>query len=126
VFKNAMSFKTGINYSQINEKFSFIQTNLVQVTYIIDPVRGDTTGSYTVRGSRYKTTYNHYRTLDIPLLMGYELGNGRLHANINAGAIINVYSWQKGDILDTSFQPVSITTGKGVSSYQYKNNLGLG
>ncbi len=125
VFNNGMSLRTGINYSQINEKFTFLQGNLVQVTYIID-ANGDTTGSYTVTGTRYKTTHNKYRSVDIPLLAGYELGNGRLHANINAGAIINAYSWQKGDVLDTAFQPVSITTGKASTPYGFKTNLGVG
>jgi hypothetical protein len=125
VFNNGVSIRTGINYSQINEKFSFVQGNLVQITYIID-ANGDTTGSYITTGTRYKTTINKFRTIDVPILIGYEVGNGKLHANINAGVIINAYSWQKGDVLDTAFRPVSITTGKSSSPYQFKTNIGLG
>lgn len=125
VFNNAMSVRVGVNYSQINEKFTFKQGGLVQVTYIIN-ANGDTTGSYITTGTRYKTTHNKYRSVDIPLVVGYELGNGRLHANINAGAVINVYSWQKGEVLDTSYSPVSMTTGKGSSAYQFKSNAGVG
>ena len=54
------------------------------------------------------------------------MGNGKFHANINAGVIINAYSWQKGEVLDSAFKPVSITTGKTNSPYQYKTNIGLG
>ena len=126
VFNNGMSLRTGLNYSQINEKFTLVQGNIVQVTYIIN-AQGDTTGSYTVTGTRYKTTYNKYRTLDIPLIVGYELGNGKLHANLNAGAIVNVYSWQKGDVLDAAGNPVNITTGKNSASpYGFKTNIGIG
>ncbi len=125
VFKNSMSVRSGVNYSQINEKFTFNQGNVVQVTYIINN-NGDTIGSYTTTGARYKTTINRYRSIDIPLLIGYEMGNGKLHANINAGAIVNVYSWQKGDVLDASGNPVSITTGKSSSPYQFKTNAGVG
>lgn len=125
VFNNSMSLRTGINYSQINEKFTFVQGNLVQITYIIN-ANGDTTGSYITTGTRYKTTHNKYRSIDVPLLVGYEIGNGRLHANINAGVVVNVYSWQKGEVLDTTFQPVIITTGKGSSPYQFKTNAGVG
>ena len=125
VFKNSISVRGGINYSQINEKFTYVQGNLVQVTYIIN-ANGDTTGSYVTTGTRYKTTHNKYRSIDVPLSIGYEVGNGRLHANINAGVVINVYSWQKGEVLDTSYQPVNITTGKGSSPYQFKTNAGLG
>ena len=125
VFGNGMSIRTGINYSQINEKFTYVQGNLVQITYIID-ANGDTTGSYITTGTRYKTTHNKFRTIDVPLLIGYELGNGKFHANINAGVIINAYSWQKGEVLDSAFKPVSITTGKANSPYQYKTNIGMG
>ena len=125
VFNNGMSVRTGVNYSQINEKFTFVQGNLVQVTYIID-ANGDTTGSYVTTGTRYKTTYNKFKTIDVPLLIGYEMGNGKFHANINAGVIVNVYSWQKGEVLDANYQPVSITTGKTNSAYRYKTNTGLG
>ena len=125
VFNNSMSVRGGVNYSQINEKFSFNQGNVVQVTYIINN-NGDTIGSYTTTGARYKTTINRYRSIDIPIMVGYELGNGKLHANINAGPVINIYSWQKGDVLDASGNPVSITTGKNKSPYQFKTNAGIG
>lgn len=125
VFNNSMSVRGGVNFSQINEKFTFNQGNIVQVTYIIN-ANGDTVGSYTTTGSRYKTTINRYRSIDIPLMIGYELGNGKLHANINAGPVINIYSWQKGDVLDASGNPVSITTGKSSSPYQFKTNAGVG
>jgi len=126
VFNNSTSIRFGLNFSQINESFTYIQGNIVQTTFNIDPVTGDTTGSYTVRGSRYKTSYNHYRNLDIPVTIGYELGNGRFHANINAGLIANIYSWQTGNELDTNAQPVSITTNKGPAAYQFRTNIGLG
>lgn len=125
VFNNAMSFRTGINFSQVNEKFKFVQGQMVQLVYIIDS-NGDTTGSYATTGTRYKTTHNRYRTIDIPLTVGYEMGNGRLHTNINAGLVVNIYSWQKGDILDNAGQPINITTGKASSPYQFKTNVGLG
>ena len=125
VFNNSMSVRGGVNYSQINEKFTFNQGNIVQVTYIINS-NGDTVGSYTTTGSRLKTTINRYRSIDIPIVVGYEIGNGKLHANINAGAIVNIYSWQKGDVLDQSGNPVSITTGKASSPYQFKTNAGIG
>lgn len=125
VFNNGMSIRTGINYSQINEKFTFSQGSIVQVTYIIN-ANGDTTGSFITTGTKYKTTINKFRTIDVPVLIGYELGNGKLHANINAGLMVNVYSWQKGDVLDTAYKPVSITTGKSNSPYQFKTNIGIG
>ena len=54
------------------------------------------------------------------------MGNGKLHVNINAGPVINIYSWQKGEVLDTALRPVNITTGKESSPYQFKTNAGVG
>jgi hypothetical protein len=125
VFNNGMSVRTGFNFSQINEKFSYAQENVVQIVYVINN-QGDTTDSYYVRGTRYKNSYNNYRTIDVPLVLGYELGNEKLRANINAGAVINIYSWQNGQTLDNDGNLVSITTGKQNNPYQYKTNVGIG
>jgi hypothetical protein len=125
VFNNAMSFRTGVNFSQVNEKFTFVQGNIIQVVYVTD-ANGDTTGSYATTATRYKTTFNKYRTIDIPLLIGYEMGNGRFHTNLSAGVIINLYSWQKGDVLDTAYKPINISTGGNASPYQFKTNMGVG
>lgn len=126
VYKNGLSFKVGINYSQINEKFTFVLNNFSQVTYTTDPVTGDTTGSFITRGNAKKNTYNHYRSIDLPLLAGYELSAGNFHINFNAGAIVNIYSWQKGEVMGLNNKPVNITTGKASLPYQYKTNIGLG
>lgn len=126
VFNNGMSFKTGINFSQINEKFSYMAANVVQNRFIVNSFTGDTTGNYAVTGTQYKNVYNHYRTVDVPLLVGYEMGNGKLYTNVNAGAIINCYSWQKGEILDATGKPVNITTGSSNSVYEFRNNIGIG
>jgi hypothetical protein len=135
VFNNGMSLRTGVNYSQINEKFKYINQNDIRYILIITPRQVIINGTpttvfdtlrYTETGTRIRTTYNRYRSVDIPLQLGYEFGNGRLHTNISAGAIINVYSWQKGDVLDSAYQPVSITTGKGSSAYGFKTNIGVG
>jgi len=136
VFNNGMSVRAGANFSQINEKFKYVNPSEIRyitviTTRVIIRAPGDTiyvndTLRYQQNGTRVKTTANRFRSIDIPITVGYELGNGKLHANINAGAIINLYSWYKGDVLDTLYQPVSITTGKGNTQYQYKTNIGVG
>jgi hypothetical protein len=136
VFNNGTSIRAGINYTQVNEKFIFFNPNEIKfitviTTRVVIRAPGDTiyindTLQYQQSGTRIKTTINRYRNIDVPLVIGYELGNGKIHANINAGVIINVYSWYKGDVLDSLYQPVSITTGKSNSIYQFKNNIGVG
>lgn len=124
VFGSGMSFRTGINYSQINEQFRSEKGRITQNVYLIN-TNGDTTGSYVQSGTQYKTSTNKYRSIDIPVLVGYELGNGRLHANINAGAMINISSSQKGFMLDNNGNAVDISSGKSSSVYQYKTKAGV-
>ena len=70
-----LAFRTGINYSQISEKFEYFNGSEV-TTEIVENYgpNGEFLGTDTivVTGSRYKTTFNKYRTLDIPILLGYE------------------------------------------------------
>jgi hypothetical protein len=126
VFANGVSISAGLHYSQINEKFSFVQSNIVQLTYTINPTTGDTISISSITGTRYKTTINRYRTIDMPLLIGYEMGNTNWHVNVHAGAVVNMYSWQKGDALDVNLKPISITTGVATDAYKYKTNIGVG
>lgn len=125
LFNNFVSIRAGINYSQVNEKFNYEQGHIVQTVNIYDE-NGNVIGSYATTSTRYKTTHNRYHTIDIPVTVGYEMGNDRLRANINAGVVLNIYSWQKGDLLDYNYEPVNITTGKSSSPYQFKTNAGLG
>ncbi|HUS02891.1 MAG TPA: hypothetical protein VMY77_14235 [Chitinophagaceae bacterium] len=136
VFNNGTSVRAGVNFTQVNEKFLYFNPSEIKyvtviTTRVVIRAPGDTiyindTLQYQQTGKRTKITYNRYRNIDIPVVFGYELGNGKIHANINAGVIINVYSWYKGDVLDSLYQPVTITTGKSNSIYQFKNNVGVG
>lgn len=124
VFGSGMSFRTGINYSQLNEQFTSEKGRIVQNVYIINS-NGDTTGTYAQTGTLYKTSTNKYRSIDIPVSIGYELGNGRLHSNVSMGAMINIRSSQTGFVLDKSGNAVDITSGKTSSIYQYKTKAGV-
>lgn len=124
VFRNGVSIRTGLNYSQVNERFKYVKGNVTHNIYITNTA-GDTTGTYVERGTQYQQSTNVYRSLDIPLVAGYELGNGRIHANVNAGVMINILSRQKGYVLAPSGLPVDISTGKSNSVYSYKTNAGV-
>ncbi len=129
-----LMIKSGVQFSQINEKFSYKTENERRLTTVIT-IRtiirspGDTvlirdTSTVEQIGYRVKTTYNRYRSIDIPVVIGYEWGNEKLRASVNAGVILNVHSWQRGEMLDTSLSTVSFnkTTGGQV----FKQNIGLG
>lgn len=124
--------KTGLQYSQINERFDYKSENerkavtVITVRTIIrspgDTVRVTDTSTLEQVGYRVKTTYNRYRSIDIPLIIGYEFGNENFRTSINGGLIFNLLSWQHGDMLDTTFTPVAFNK----SSASFKRNVGLG
>jgi hypothetical protein len=124
VFNNGFNIRAGLNYSQINEKFKFVQGNIIQVVFIINAT-GDTIGSYQTSSTRYKTSFNHYKTLDIPVTIGYETSRGKWNVNFNTGLIVNIHSWNQGEVLNDSLQPVNIS-GLSHNPYQFKTNIGIG
>ncbi len=132
-FGNNLLLKTGMQYSQINEKFSYRSENERKQTTLITIRKeilatGDTvmirdTSMIEQIGYRVKTTFNRYRSIDIPLIASYEWGNDNLKAGVSAGVILNLYSWQKGESLDTSYVPVAFNKDGGRT---FKRNIGVG
>ncbi len=130
---NNWLLKTGLQYSQINQKFSYRNENEIKTTTVITTrsiVRspGDTvivTDTSTLRqiGYSVKTIRNHYRSIDIPLTLGYQFGNEDLTIGINAGVVFNITSWYQGELLDTSLTSVPMSK---ISNSYYRSNIGMG
>ncbi|HEY6976582.1 MAG TPA: hypothetical protein VH396_09830, partial [Chitinophagaceae bacterium] len=121
--------KVGFQYSEINEKFNYTNKNAVRtVPVVIQRLLADETGAMHVvfdtsnliqAGTQYKLTYNHYKSIDIPILIGYETSGDRFKAAINTGIILNIKTSYSGDVLDASLNPIDIG-----SNSVYKSNTG--
>lgn len=129
--------KGGVNYSQINERLRTINYNEKQLTQIITirtviRAPGDTlfirdTSYFEQTGTRYITTYNRYRFIDIPVIFSYEFGNPEiLSFSVNAGPVFNITSFYRGKVLDTAYSPVQISTSKGNGPNNWRSNIGVG
>ncbi|MBY0478217.1 MAG: MSCRAMM family adhesin SdrC [Chitinophagaceae bacterium] len=129
--------KAGVNYSQINERLRIVNENQKQTTQIITTrtvirAPGDTlfirdTTYFEQTGTRYRTTYNRYRFIDIPVIFSYEFGSPEILAfSINAGPVFNITSFYRGEVLDTTFSPVKISTARGNGPNHWRNNIGIG
>ncbi|MEM9820657.1 MAG: hypothetical protein AAF985_06275 [Bacteroidota bacterium] len=137
VSQEGFALRSGLVYSQITEVFDYKNENevriFVSVEYEIDPFSGDTLSSREVitreEGTRLKTTYNKYRMLDIPLILGYEWYFKRFSLDVNAGVYFNVLFKQKGDILspDTypNLAPVSISSDNPNAQPVFLDKLGV-
>ena len=125
LFKNGINIRGGFNFSQINEKFTFTQGNIIQIIYETNAA-GDTIRSYQTESTRYKITHNRYVSFDIPLTVGFEKAINNWEINLNAGVLMNLTSQYRGDILDKNFQPVAINSSISENQYRLKNNIGIG
>lgn len=128
-----LSIKTGLQYSQINERFTYKTENETRTTTVVTVrsiVRapGDTlfvrdTSTLTQVGFKTNTVKNRFRTLDIPVLASVQFGNDNLKWGVTAGAIVNLSSWYEGVLLDSSLAAVAVGKDNGM---MYKKNIGLG
>jgi hypothetical protein len=125
VFASGVSVKIGANYSQINERFFAKNGYELSRVFTVNNL-GDTTSNYFVSTPKYEKSTNVYRSVDIPLQMGYEMGNGKFHGNISAGVNINIVSSQKGNVIDQAGLAVNIGSDDAkATKYKNKTNAGI-
>ena len=125
--------KTGVWVSQINERFSYKTENEIKTTTVVtvrniirapgDTLRISDTSSVQQIGYKNTVVGNRYKTLDIPVIIGYEFVKGSLKFGINAGVIVNVKHGFEGAVYDSSL--TAITVNKETNNV-YKTNIGLG
>ncbi len=125
--------KTGVWVSQMNERFSYKTENEIKTTTVVtvrNIIRapGDTlkiSDTSSVQQIGYKNTVvgNRYKTLDIPVIIGYEFGKGSLKFGINAGVIFNMKHGFEGAVYDSSLTAININKE---TNNVYKTNIGLG
>ncbi|MBK8699870.1 MAG: hypothetical protein IPN29_10175 [Saprospiraceae bacterium] len=111
-WNNGVALKSGVNYSRINEKFTYTDPNSMQIKTItiikyiyddqfniIDSVK--TTENVSIPGANTVTNYNHISLIDIPVLFQYTMpGKKRLSYSASIGPFINVGISQSGKILN--------------------------
>lgn len=104
--KAGFTLKSGLNYTQINERFDYINPDSVRVIVEIDTNTGDTLDVRTEYGIGSTRTHNTYRMVDIPVLIGMELPfHDRFSLSINTGVYFNLLFIAEGRHLRTDFSP---------------------
>ncbi len=102
-------FRTGLNYTRINEKFEHAFTEVENDTLVdgIQEIYIDANGDssmvigsvpFTRTTSYKKRTYNSLTMLDIPLIAGYRLGSEKWGLLAEAGAYFNINLQSEGNI----------------------------
>lgn len=130
--RNGIFFSTGINYTQIDEKFS--SRSSIEETSAKEDIAKEITGldgtvtreSGTIDVLKQinwdKIIYNYYHFIDIPFSIGYSYGaNNNWNLELSSGVSYNLVFAKKGQIIGLDGYPVDINKNKGL----FKNNSGL-
>ncbi len=131
VTSSGLALRSGVNYSEIKERLEFAKENEVRVviTKKFGPT-GDIIGidTTTETYTRRLMTNNTYRTIDIPILLGYEKRFKKVTLTANGGAYVNVLFKQKGAFLSPYDNlPVSFTaTENPEDAPAFREKLGIG
>ncbi|WP_026769637.1 outer membrane beta-barrel protein [Asinibacterium sp. OR53] len=134
-FSDNFVLKAGLQYGQINQQFAYRSENEIKTTTVVtqrqiirgpgDTVIVNDTSVLRQIGYRNNTVTNHFRTIDVPVTIGYQFGRDEddFRVGINAGVIFNLSSWYQGVVLDKSLATVPIDKA---STAIYKSNIGMG
>jgi hypothetical protein len=133
VFGNGLAVRLGAVYNQINERarFDSLGTGAITTTYKVNVLANgllDTVSitTLTTDGIFRKTRHNRYRSIDIPLQIGYEmpLKNG-WRLGINGGVNFNITAWQKADIVGENLRQLSVSSGINQPNAVFNTRLGM-
>lgn len=128
---NGLGLKTGLNYSQVNEKFTYVDKDSdivkeVVTTIIVDGVATIDTNTIIIPGTRDIVSTNKYRSFDIPLLLSYEWDvRERTYMTVNGGAYLNLLFKESGKMLSPSGEVIDLADSSGDKLAIFKNNIGL-
>lgn len=133
-FRGGLALRTGLTYTDIMERFrtndpdaDITRVITIQIDTIFEgpsPVIKIDTLSIIEYGQRDKVDLNHYRFVDIPLIVGYEMDRGRWFLSMNAGLLFNLATAQRGTILAMDGSPISIDSEKAGAQHPYKTRVG--
>lgn len=131
VMGNGIAIRSGVNYSTINERFEYIKENEVRV--VITKKYGPNgevtdTDTTTENYSRRLLTKNSYRTLDIPIIVGYEKQFKKMTLSANGGIYVNAHFKPKGEFLSPiDSLPVSFSAYESEQNAPvFRDKLGIG
>ena len=131
IHRSGFMASTGINYSQIDEEFNYFSVNnetifdsvlvrvIIDSTGMADSIR-EWRPTY-VQSIREVLTYNYFRSVDIPIALGYQFHHGKWTIEAQGGLLFNLLFKKEGQILDTSLSEVAIDENTSL----FRDRLGM-
>ncbi len=128
--RSGFGLSSGLNYTQINERFRFNQAissidTVYGIKYLVVNLDNDTIPIYGDVPHEKKTTYqkeyyNKYRMFDIPVLLGYHHKGRNYSIGVQAGVFVNLSLSAQGQIMQSATEFTNIGTA-GV----FRSNIGM-
>lgn len=125
-----LALRTGLQYTQFNEKFDYTDNSeeTITITNVYGP-NGEIIGTDTLVETtmQRQIAYNNYRMVDIPLLVGYEWRRPKWTLAFNGGPLINVLFRARGDFLSPDdMSPVDFSSDATGTYPAFRREIGLG
>ncbi len=133
-FRDRIELKTGLGLRRLHEVFDFTDPNASRtITSIITdtiynngtPVIRTDTSIITEYGQRIKLSNNNYTFIDIPLIAGYRFDVKQHRFWFHAGVSMNMKFWQRGDLLSSDQEIVSISSNDPNRHRLFKTSTGI-
>lgn len=119
--KERFSISTGVEYLQLNERFDYTKSEVVDLIYHVNPNTGVVTGPYPIFKNISSSGQIRHKLVNIPLTVGYKLLDKDFELQLDAGVYLNVHSKSTGKIMVASDSIGSIE-----NLNMYKGSLGMG
>lgn len=121
MINNQWSINTGINFTQVKEKFTTTRPGYTVITIIHDP-NGIPIDTLVQTGTLINEAENRYTLLDIPVTLGYEYKFNDWGLGLEAGVDFNLSLSTRGKIFNGSQDVLKLEDQKDI----YKTSLGMG
>ncbi len=115
--RSGLYLKTGVELSAIRERFDrreTIERTEIRPNQLLEVITQSDTTIYIygdapvqIQENKIWKVWNTYRTVGIPLLIGYQSDFGKFTYGIDLGGIYNLHYDFEGMLLDSSFTPVA-------------------
>lgn len=125
VSNSGLALRAGINYSEINERFELLNGTRIVITY---DQNGNIIGTPDTIADKVVTN-NRYQTLDVPVMIGYEIPIKKVTLTINGGAYFNLHFKPQGEFLSPyDNRPVSFSNSENPEGTlpAFREKLGIG
>jgi len=109
VTNTGLGFRTGVQFTQINDRFKFQVGSRMDVSTLFGP-NGEIVGQDTVYTDGYQASRtNKLKFVEIPLLLSYEKQVGKVRVGAHAGAFLNLIFDTEGAIFSPATEmPIAI------------------